>query len=167
MSSQTGDHKEKLEPDWEWQAQLGFQPFSSWVNFHKQKTCSSVKGWLTHACALDLWNRSSLRASASGLVPVLAISSRLGLPSRDEESASHALILVTKAEGKGTDGFRTGMGVATQQDEFQTVDMNPKVALTSSRLDARALARWSSTWVWLGGKCCRPKSWLFLPTEAE
>ncbi|CAM9358052.1 unnamed protein product [Rangifer tarandus platyrhynchus] len=80
MSSQTGGHKEKLEPDWEWQAQRGFQPFSSWVNFHKQKTCSSVKGRLMHACALDLWNGSSLRASASGLVPALAISSGFGLP---------------------------------------------------------------------------------------
>lgn len=167
MSSQTRDHKEKLEPDREWQAQLRFQPFSPWVNFQKQKTCSSVKGWLTHACVLDLWNGSSLRASASDLVPALAISSRLGLPSRDEESASRALILVTKAEGKGTDGFRTGMGVATQQDEFQTVDLNPKAALTSSCLDARAPARWNSTWARLVGKCCRPKSWLFLPTEAE
>ena len=115
------------------------------------------------------WTRGmeALSASASGSVPALAISSRFGLPSRDEESASHALILVTEAEGQGTDGFRTGMGVATQQDEFQTVDLNPKAALTSSRLDARAPARWSSTWARLVGKCCRPKSWLFLPTEAE
>lgn len=166
MSSQTGDHKEKLEPDREWQAQLSFQPFSPWVNFHKQ-TCRSVKGWLTYAGALDLWNGSSLRVSASGLVPALAISSRLGLPSRDEESASRALILITKAEGKGTDGFRTGMGVATQQDEFQTVDLNPKVALTSSGPRPQAPARWNSTWARLVGKSCRPKSWLFLPTEAE
>lgn len=49
--------------------------------FPQAETCSSVKGRLTHTCVLDLWNGSSLRASASGLVPALAISSGFSLPS--------------------------------------------------------------------------------------
>ena len=92
----------EMEPHWEWLAQRGFQSFSLWVNFYKQKTCSSVKGGLTHACALDLWHGGSLSTSASGLVPALAISSGFGLPSemRDQPhmSPSWSLRLKEKAQ---------------------------------------------------------------------